>query len=211
MDKAKEVAQLLTEASPPAIVELAGPADASAADAAAAMAGALGREVAPVPLPRAAWEETLAGAARGAAYAALLCEMYDGINAGQVRFSGEGAARRGHRTLDETVRGWPIADLQSYAGGKDKSFGRSGRLLTPKTRAGWYKVAPFDPETALAVFLEEIRSVQIGEACPLREQGGGRDRQRGAEHAADHQAKPRFACQLGHNERLGQAAGLVEL
>ncbi|OYY78168.1 MAG: hypothetical protein B7Y43_07065 [Sphingomonas sp. 28-62-20] len=60
--------------------------------------------MAPVPVPRAAWEETLAGAAPGAAYAALLCKMYDGINAGQVRFSGEGAARRGAATARSTKR-----------------------------------------------------------------------------------------------------------
>jgi ribosome-associated protein YbcJ (S4-like RNA binding protein) len=32
--------------------------------------------------------------------------MYDGINAGHVRFSGEGETRKGCRTLDEPVRGW---------------------------------------------------------------------------------------------------------
>ena len=105
-DIGEEVARLLVEDSPPAIVELAGPADASAADAAAAMARALGREVAPVPVPREAWAETLTGAGLGEPYAALLCEMYDGINAGHVRFSGEGQTRHGRRTLDETVRGW---------------------------------------------------------------------------------------------------------
>lgn len=105
-DIGEEVARLLTEASPPAIVELAGPADASAADAAAAMADALGREVAAVPVPREAWAETLVGAGVGAPYAELLCEMYDGINAGHVRFSGDGEARRGRRTLDETIRDW---------------------------------------------------------------------------------------------------------
>ena len=105
-DIGEEVARLLVEASPPAIVELAGPADASAVDAAAAMAHALGRDVAPVPVPREAWAETLIGTGLGEPYAALLCEMYDGINAGHVRFSGEGEMRRGRRTLDETVQGW---------------------------------------------------------------------------------------------------------
>lgn len=104
-DIGEEVARLLSEAGPPAIVELAGPADASAADAAAAMARALGREVTPVPVPREAWTETLVAAGLGRPYAALLCEMYDGINAGHVR-SGEGERRHGRRTLDETVRDW---------------------------------------------------------------------------------------------------------
>lgn len=105
-DIGEEVARLLTEPTPPAIVELAGPIDASAADAAASMANALGREVSAVPVPRDAWAEMLIGAGLGHPYAALLCEMYDSINAGHVRFSGEGEMRRGRRTLDHTVIGW---------------------------------------------------------------------------------------------------------
>lgn len=105
-DIGEEVATLLTEPEPPAIVELAGPVAYSADDAATAMAHALGREVKAVPVPREAWEETLTGAGLGQSYASLLCEMYDGINAGHVRFSSEGETRRGRRTLDETVQGW---------------------------------------------------------------------------------------------------------
>lgn len=105
-DIGKEVAALLTEPESPAIVELAGPAAYSANDAARAMAWALGREVAAVPVPREAWAETLTGAGLGQSYAALVCEMYDGINAGHVRFSGEGEMRHGQRTLEDTVKGW---------------------------------------------------------------------------------------------------------
>ena len=72
------------------------------------MARALGREVSPVPVPREAWMETLEGAGLGPAYAALVCEMYDGINSGHVGFSGEGAARQGRTTLDETIGAWRL-------------------------------------------------------------------------------------------------------
>lgn len=105
-DIGEQVATLFIEADPPAIVELAGPFSYSANDAATAMARALGREVSAVPVPREAWAETLTGAGLGRGYASLLCEMYDGINAGHVRFSGEGETRQGRRTLTETVQGW---------------------------------------------------------------------------------------------------------
>ncbi|WP_309645450.1 NmrA family NAD(P)-binding protein [Phenylobacterium sp.] len=105
-DIGETAAALLTETAPPMIVELAGPEDRSANDAAEAMAHALGRDVAAVPVPREAWEKTLAGAGLGRAYAKLLAEMYDGINSGHVCFSGAADTRRGRRTLEETVHSW---------------------------------------------------------------------------------------------------------
>lgn len=102
-------AALLTEAAPPRIVELSGPEDYSAVDAAAAMSAVLGRPVNPVQPPREAWTGILTGAGLGQAYAELLAEMYDGINSGHVRFSGEGDARRGRQTLARTMEGWARA------------------------------------------------------------------------------------------------------
>jgi uncharacterized protein YbjT (DUF2867 family) len=107
-DIGETAAALLTEAAPPVVVELAGPEDWSANDAAQAMTRVLDREVAAVPVPREAWEETLVGAGLGRAYATLLAEMYDGINSGHVRFSGAADMRRGRRTLEQTVRSWVV-------------------------------------------------------------------------------------------------------
>jgi uncharacterized protein YbjT (DUF2867 family) len=105
-DIGASAAELLTDPKAPALVELAGPADYSARDAAAAMAKALGREVAPVQPPRTAWEGILREAGLGEGYARLIAEMYDGINSGHIRFSGQGEQRRGAARLEETVAGW---------------------------------------------------------------------------------------------------------
>jgi uncharacterized protein YbjT (DUF2867 family) len=106
LDIGRTAAALLTQASPPAVVELSGPDDYSAGDAAAAMGAALGRTVTPVQPPREAWEDILRQAGLGAAYARLLAQMYDGINAGHVRFSGEGEARRGTVSLAQAIAAW---------------------------------------------------------------------------------------------------------
>uniref|UniRef100_UPI001F19403C NmrA family protein n=1 Tax=Falsiroseomonas oryziterrae TaxID=2911368 RepID=UPI001F19403C len=105
-DIGRVAAELLADPSAPALVELAGPAEYSARDAAAAMAKALGRDVVPVQPPRAAWEGILREAGLGDAYARLIAEMYDGINSGHIRFSGAGEQRRGRVTLEETVAAW---------------------------------------------------------------------------------------------------------
>ena len=99
-------AALLTETTPPRVVELRGPKDSSVREVADVMTAALGRPVAPVQPPREAWEGVLQQAGVGAAYAALLAEMYDGLNAGLVRPEGVPDQRRGTRTLQETVQGW---------------------------------------------------------------------------------------------------------
>ncbi|WP_188311946.1 NmrA family NAD(P)-binding protein [Salinarimonas soli] len=105
-DIGRVAADLLTGGGAPAIVELSGPQDYSAEDAAAAMSAALGRPVKAVEPPREAWTGILRDAGVGAAFADLLAEMYDGIAGGQIGFSGEGEARRGATTLGETVAGW---------------------------------------------------------------------------------------------------------
>lgn len=106
VDIGREAARLLLDPNPPAIVELGGPDLVSAEDAAAAMARVLGKPVQVVSPPREAWVSILTGAGLGPAYAGLLAEMYDGINSGHVRFSGDGEARRGAATLDETFATW---------------------------------------------------------------------------------------------------------
>lgn len=109
-DIGRVAAELLAEAAAPALVELSGPAEYSARDAAAAIGAALGREVRPVQPPREAWEGILREAGLGAGYARLIAEMYDGINSRHIRFSGAGEQRRGRITLAETVAAWaPVA------------------------------------------------------------------------------------------------------
>lgn len=105
-DIGEAAADLLAGAAPPRVVELAGPEPRSANDVATEMTRVLSREVSALAIPRAGWEETLAGAGLGPAYAALLCEMYEGINSGHVGFSGEGEAQTGRTTVAETIASW---------------------------------------------------------------------------------------------------------
>ena len=94
------VAELLLAADAPEVVNLVGPRDYAPADAAAVLAAELGRPVAAVAPPREAWEPALTAAGLGAGYAAALAAMYDGVNAGTVRFEpGVGVGRRGVVTL----------------------------------------------------------------------------------------------------------------
>ena len=104
-DIGRVAAELLTAQDAPALVELAGPDDPSPRAVAAAFAAALGRDVAPVVPPREAWEGILREAGLGAEGARLLAEMYDGINAGRVRTSGDVPLTRGRIAIAETLRG----------------------------------------------------------------------------------------------------------
>ena len=105
-DIGRVAAGLLTEASPPALVELASGTLYSARDAANAFAAALGKPVAPVQPPRDQWHGILTGAGLPEPYAALIAEMYDGINSGHVAFTGQGRQEKGGVGLQETVRSW---------------------------------------------------------------------------------------------------------
>ncbi len=115
-DIGRAVADLLASPGAPALVELAGPEDYSANDAAEAMGSALARPVAPVQPPREAWVGVLTDAGLGAPYAELIAEMYDGINSRHVRFSGDGEQRRGRLALGQTVAGWVQAGVGSAVG-----------------------------------------------------------------------------------------------
>ena len=66
-------------------------------------------------------------------------------------------------------------------------------------------------QAAVAVAGQQQRSVQIDEAGLLREQHGGRHRQRSRDHAADHDLETERLRGIRHRERLRQPAGLVEL
>jgi uncharacterized protein YbjT (DUF2867 family) len=105
-DIGAEAARLLTEAAPLPVVELTSAVQARDEDAAAAAAQALGRRVEVVRPPREAWDGILREAGLGADYARLLAEMYDGINAGHVGFSGAAPLRHGPTTLAQTMRDW---------------------------------------------------------------------------------------------------------
>ncbi|WP_431857522.1 NmrA family NAD(P)-binding protein [Azospirillum sp.] len=85
------------------VVELSGPAEASPADAAAAIGAAAGRAVQAVAVPRGEWAPTLAGVGFPPDVVALFVGMYDGINNGRVAWEGQ-EARRGAATLDAALR-----------------------------------------------------------------------------------------------------------
>ncbi len=87
------------------IVNLAGPADYSAADAAAVLSRHLGRPVTAVPSSRAETVAGLRAAGAGADYAERLADLYDAINAGRMGFPpGSGEMRRGAITLAGALR-----------------------------------------------------------------------------------------------------------
>ena len=87
------------------IVNLAGPAEYSAVDAAASLSKLLGKEVAAVPSPRADIVAGLQAAGVSADYAAKLADLYEAINAGRMGFPpGSGELRRGTVTLEDVLR-----------------------------------------------------------------------------------------------------------
>ena len=106
-DIGRVAAEQLLAAKPPHIVELAGPATASAKDAAAAMSSALGKTIQPVQPPREQWVGILQGNGLSAETAGLIAEMYDGWNSDHVRFEGKVPVTRGRVSLVETVASWP--------------------------------------------------------------------------------------------------------
>ncbi|MGJ3265054.1 MAG: NmrA family NAD(P)-binding protein [Salinarimonas sp.] len=108
-DIGRVAAELLTAADVPPLVELAGPEDPTPRAVAAAVAAALGREVVPVVPPREAWEGILREAGLGEEGARLLAAMYDGINAGRVRFSGDVPLTRGRIGIETTMRAFAPA------------------------------------------------------------------------------------------------------
>jgi NAD(P)H dehydrogenase (quinone) len=87
------------------IVDVLGPEDYAPQDIADAVGRVAGRSVQAVPLPGEALYLTLVGAGIGPDYAQGTVEIYDGLNAGRIRFEeGVGETRRGTVTLDEAVR-----------------------------------------------------------------------------------------------------------
>jgi uncharacterized protein YbjT (DUF2867 family) len=94
-------ARALTE--PPArhrIVDLAGPADCSAADVAAALGNLLGKPVHLQPGPLGGVVPALAAAGCSRELAELFREMYEGINTGRIRMGG-GTLVRGTTSLEQ--------------------------------------------------------------------------------------------------------------
>ena len=106
VDVGRTAADLLFDPRPGThIVNLAGPAEYSAADAAAALSTLLGKKVTAVPSSR---DETVAGlraAGLGADYASKLADLNDAINAGSLGFpAGSGEMRRGATTLEQALQ-----------------------------------------------------------------------------------------------------------
>ncbi|KGJ66363.1 hypothetical protein BJA5080_02982 [Bradyrhizobium diazoefficiens SEMIA 5080] len=63
----------------------------------------------------------------------------------------------------------------------------------------------------IAVARQQQRAVEIDEARLRRHQHGRGHRQRGCDHAADHDLEAERLRRIRHRKRLGEAAGLVEL
>ncbi|AHY52944.1 hypothetical protein BJS_08776 [Bradyrhizobium japonicum SEMIA 5079] len=63
----------------------------------------------------------------------------------------------------------------------------------------------------IAIAREQQRAVEIDEARLRRHQHCGGHRQRGRDHAADHDLETERLRRIGHRQRLGEPAGLVEL
>ena len=104
LDVGRTAAELLFDPRPGThIVNLAGPAEYSAMDAAAVFSALLGKEVTAVPSSR---DETIAGlmaAGLGADYAAKLADLNDAVNAG-LGFPAGSEMRRGATTLEQALR-----------------------------------------------------------------------------------------------------------
>ncbi len=106
LDVGRTAADLLFDPRPGTrIVNLAGPAEYSAMDAAAALSTLLGKGVTAVPSSR---DETIAGllaAGLGADYAARLADLNDAINTGRMGVPvGSGEMQRGTTTLEQALR-----------------------------------------------------------------------------------------------------------
>ena len=105
LDVGRTAAALLSEPQPGTrIVDLAGPAEYSAVDAAAILSKLLGKPVSAVPMSR---EEQIAGllaAGLGADYAARLADLDEAANAGRMAFPPGGDLRRGTVTLEEALK-----------------------------------------------------------------------------------------------------------
>lgn len=106
LDVGRTAAELLFEKKPGTrIVDLAGPTQYSAVDAAAILSKLLGRPVSAVPMSR---EESVAGlvaAGLGADYAEKLADLDEAANAGRMGFpTGGGEVRRGAVTLEEALK-----------------------------------------------------------------------------------------------------------
>ncbi|MBA3396500.1 MAG: NmrA family NAD(P)-binding protein [Deltaproteobacteria bacterium] len=104
-DIGKTVARLLVE-GPPAgarVVNLAGPADLTLEDVAAALAKITGKPIAAVSVPPAAMVESLAGMGASRELAEMYGEMITAINAGKFAWD-EGDLLRGSITLEQRLR-----------------------------------------------------------------------------------------------------------
>jgi uncharacterized protein YbjT (DUF2867 family) len=106
LDAGRAAAELLCDVQTGTrVVNLAGPTQYSAIDAAEILSRLLGRTVTAVPSPRAETMAGFAAAGLGADYARHLADLYEAINAGRLDFpAGSGELRRGTTTLEVVLR-----------------------------------------------------------------------------------------------------------
>jgi uncharacterized protein YbjT (DUF2867 family) len=105
----RDVGRIAAEAllNPPArteILGLAGPAEVSPADVAAALARLLGKPVQIAPVPTGQREAALKDAGLPAKTAALYAEMSDGIDSAYIDYEGTEIRKRGAEALEATLR-----------------------------------------------------------------------------------------------------------
>lgn len=84
------------------VIELKGAEQYSAEDIAAELSRSLGREIAAVPVPEAAWVDTLRGAGLSPQAAETMAEMHGGINSGRIEFL-DADAKKASMTLARFV------------------------------------------------------------------------------------------------------------
>jgi uncharacterized protein YbjT (DUF2867 family) len=109
MPSTRDIARIAAEAllHPPArtqIIGITGPADASPADVAAALAKLIGKPVQMMPVPSSERAAALQAAGLPAKSAALYAEMCDAVDSGFVGYEGTEIQKRGSEPLAETLK-----------------------------------------------------------------------------------------------------------
>ena len=103
-DIGQAAAELLLQGlSAPGLVEMHGPRDYSAQDAADILSRLLGRPIRAVALPEVEWDGALQASGFSRSAREAFCAMYRGFNDGLVAFDGKGTTLRGSTTLDEAL------------------------------------------------------------------------------------------------------------
>lgn len=103
-DIGRKAADLLLQGpNAPKLIELRGPRDYSAQDAADILSRLLGRSVKAFATPETDWDQALQASGFSTAARQAFCAMYRGFNDGRIIFSKAGATLRGSTTLKDAL------------------------------------------------------------------------------------------------------------